>query len=170
MKWTAPAIFSDSGSTASSVFLPPDPFIKIEIPKELNLDLITDAILRDYNAAIATPRFGDAEQGSNNWVVDGSMTATGKPMLASDPHRPVTIPSLRKTWHLVAPGINVFGAGEPACPASRWDTTTGSRGASRSWASISRTSTSRRSIPRIRTSTCIAVNGAHGSRAAADSR
>jgi penicillin G amidase len=96
--------------------LPPDPFIKIEIPKELNLDLITDAILRDYNAAIAMPRFENAEQGSNNWVVDGSLTATGKPMLASDPHRPVAIPSLRKTWHLVAPGINVFGAGEPALP------------------------------------------------------
>lgn len=97
-------------------FLPPDPFIKIEIAKELNIDLITDAILRDYNAAVAMPRFGDAEQGSNNWVVDGSMTATGKPMLASDPHRPVTIPSLRKTWHLVAPGMNIFGAGEPALP------------------------------------------------------
>lgn len=100
--------------------LPPDPFIKIEIPKELDLSLITGAILRDYNAAIATPHLGPAEgpaeQGSNNWVVDGAMTATGKPILANDPHRPVILPSLRKTWHLVAPGINVIGAGEPALP------------------------------------------------------
>lgn len=98
-------------------FLPPDPFIKIEIPKGLDLSLITADILSEYNAAVAMPRFADrAEQGSNNWVVDGTMTATGKPMLANDPHRPVLIPSLRKTWHLVAPGINVFGAGEPALP------------------------------------------------------
>jgi penicillin amidase len=97
--------------------LPPDPFIKIEIPKGLDLDLITRDILRDYTAAIATPRFDDVnEQGSNNWVVDGTMTLTGKPMLANDPHRPVILPSLRKSWHLVAPGWNVFGAGEPALP------------------------------------------------------
>jgi len=97
--------------------LPPDPFIKIEIPKGLDLSLITRDILRDYTAAIATPRFDDVnEQGSNNWVVDGAMTVTGKPMLANDPHRPVIMPSLRKTWHLVAPGWNVYGAGEPALP------------------------------------------------------
>ena len=56
------------------------------------------------------------EQGSNNWVVDGSLTATGKPILANDPHRPVQIPSLRKTVHLVGPGWNAIGAGEPALP------------------------------------------------------
>lgn len=54
--------------------------------------------------------------GSNNWAVSGALTATGKPMLASDPHRPILIPSLRKTVHLVGPGWNVFGAGEPALP------------------------------------------------------
>ncbi len=101
--------------------LPPDPFIRIEIPKGLDLSLITESILADYKAAIAMPQFNipDAapgEQGSNNWVVDGSLTATGKPILANDPHRPVMLPSLRKTWHLVAPGIDVFGAGEPALP------------------------------------------------------
>ena len=36
--------------------------------------------------------------------------------MASDPHRPLLVPSLRKTVHLVAPGWNVFGAGEPALP------------------------------------------------------
>jgi penicillin amidase len=98
-------------------FLPPDPFIRIEVPKDLDLDLITADILKDYTAAIAPPRFDAvAEQGSNNWVVDGTMTATGMPMLANDPHRPVLLPSLRKTWHLVAPGIDVIGAGEPALP------------------------------------------------------
>lgn len=99
--------------------LPPEPFIAIEIPKGLDLSLITREILRDYNAAVTTPRFGAPalpDDGSNNWVLDGTMTATGKPLLANDPHRPVLLPSLRKTWHLVAPGLNAIGAGEPALP------------------------------------------------------
>ena len=97
--------------------MPPDPFITLSVPKGLDLALIGKEILADYRAAIATPRFDNInEVGSNNWVVDGTMTATGKPLLANDPHRPVMLPSLRKTWHLVAPGWNVYGAGEPALP------------------------------------------------------
>ncbi len=93
---------------------PPDPVIPITIPDGLDLAEITAGVLREYNEAIAGVRLDD--QGSNNWVVDGTMTVTGKPILANDPHRPVQIPSLRKTVHLVAPGWNVIGAGEPALP------------------------------------------------------
>ncbi|VFR28162.1 Penicillin acylase (Penicillin amidase) [plant metagenome] len=53
---------------------------------------------------------------SNNWVVSGGRTATGKPILAGDPHRAITMPSLRYMVHLNAPGWNVIGAGEPALP------------------------------------------------------
>ena len=44
------------------------------------------------------------------------MTATGRPILANDPHRPVQLPSLRKTVHLVGPGWDAIGSGEPALP------------------------------------------------------
>ena len=54
--------------------------------------------------------------GSNNWVVSPRLTATGRPILANDPHRGQSIPSLRYLAHLVAPGLNVIGAGEPALP------------------------------------------------------
>lgn len=101
------------GLAAVERMQPPDPAIKLEIPHGLNLDDIYTSILRVYNEVTAAPR---AEQGSNDWVVDGSMTVTGKPILANDPHRPVLIPSLRKTVHLVAPGWNAIGAGEPALP------------------------------------------------------
>ena len=94
--------------------LPPDPDIPIEIPHGLDLADITPDLLRAYDETIGP--FRSAEQGSNNWVVDGSMTVSGKPILANDPHRPVQIPSLRKTFHLVGPGWNAFGAGEPALP------------------------------------------------------
>ena len=83
--------------------------------KGLDLADITGDILRAYREATGAVRL-TTEQGSNNWVVDGTMTATGRPMLANDPHRPVQLPSLRKTVHLVGPGWNAIGAGEPALP------------------------------------------------------
>ena len=55
-------------------------------------------------------------EGSNNWIVAGSKTASGYPMLANDPHRKIALPSLRYMVHLVAPGWNVIGAGEPVIP------------------------------------------------------
>jgi penicillin amidase len=54
--------------------------------------------------------------GSNNWVIRGELSASGLPMLANDPHRGVTNPSLRYLAHLSAPGWEVIGSGEPALP------------------------------------------------------
>ena len=112
-------------------YMPPDPPVKIEVPRGLDLAGITNELLRDYNEAIGSIRFApagpielvaaqferpDNMQGSNNWVVSGGHSETGKPLLANDPHRPINLPSLRKTVHLVGPGWNVIGAGEPALP------------------------------------------------------
>jgi penicillin amidase len=57
-----------------------------------------------------------AAQGSNNWVIAASRTATGRPILASDPHRVLVAPSIRYIVHLDAPGFAVMGAGEPHLP------------------------------------------------------
>ena len=56
------------------------------------------------------------EVGSNNWVVSGKLTSSGFPMMMNDPHRVQGAPSLRYWVHLVAPGWNVIGGGEPALP------------------------------------------------------
>ena len=40
---------------------------------------------------------------SNNWVVDGTRTISGKPMLASDPHLPQSMPSIWYEAVLVTP-------------------------------------------------------------------
>jgi penicillin G amidase len=55
-------------------------------------------------------------QGSNNWAIAPSRTSTGRPILANDPHRGYEVPSLRYLVHVVAPGLNIIGAGEPALP------------------------------------------------------
>lgn len=71
-----------------------------------------EARAADLAAADSDP---DA-QGSNNWVIAGARTASGSPILANDPHRSLSLPSLRYWVHLSAPGWNVIGAGEPALP------------------------------------------------------
>ena len=55
--------------------------------------------------------------GSNNWVVDGRHTASGKPLLANDPHLGLNTPALWYFAHLSAPGLDVIGATLPGLPA-----------------------------------------------------
>lgn len=59
---------------------------------------------------------GAEMEGSNNWAIHGSRTESGRPILASDPHRAHAAPSLRYLVHLDCPGFNAIGAGEPAVP------------------------------------------------------
>jgi penicillin G amidase len=54
--------------------------------------------------------------GSNNWVVSGDHTATGKPMLANDTHLELSIPPIWYEVHLTAPGWNVKGFTLPGAP------------------------------------------------------
>lgn len=54
--------------------------------------------------------------GSNNWVVSGALMEDGNTYMANDPHRTIAVPSLRYMAHLVAPGWNVIGGGEPEIP------------------------------------------------------
>ena len=54
--------------------------------------------------------------GSNNWTISGNKTISGYPILANDPHRTIVAPSLRYITHLVAPGWDVIGGGEPEIP------------------------------------------------------
>lgn len=66
--------------------------------------------------AAAAPSAGGEEEGSNNWAIAPSRSATGRAILASDPHRAYATPSLRYIAHLDAPGLSVVGAGEPFAP------------------------------------------------------
>ena len=64
----------------------------------------------------ANPWLEQPDLGSNNWVIGGSKSVTGKPIIANDPHREVVNPALRHVVHLNAPGFNVIGATEPGLP------------------------------------------------------
>lgn len=53
---------------------------------------------------------------SNNWVVSGKRTVTGKPLLANDPHLRPSTPSIWHMLHLSAPGVRVAGVGTAGLP------------------------------------------------------
>jgi penicillin amidase len=55
--------------------------------------------------------------GSNNWVVSGTLTASGKPLLANDPHLGAQIPSLWYLAHMSAGDFDVTGGTLPGTPA-----------------------------------------------------
>ncbi len=114
-----------------------EPAHKLTVPKGLNPCDVPENVLDDYVRATEPVSFKPLEtktaqadpvrrlaevidersaEGSNNWVIAASRTATGRPILANDPHRPVGVPSLRYIAHLDAPGLNIIGAGEPALP------------------------------------------------------
>ncbi len=103
------------GTAAVEEVLATDPPRRLEVPEGLDLEGIGENLISGLAAAGSGVRF-ERRDGSNNWVVDGALSATGKPLLANDPHRAITIPSLRWMVHLVGPGWNVIGAGEPALP------------------------------------------------------
>jgi penicillin amidase len=62
------------------------------------------------------PDSSRADLGSNNWVVNGAHTQSGKPLLANDPHLGHGVPSVWYLIHLKAPGLNVSGASLPGLP------------------------------------------------------
>ena len=112
---------------------------KIVVPAGLNPCDVSGDVLKDYLLATKQVEFSalkgaaqsaqlsperelaaamdaQAGEGSNNWTIAPSHTATGRPILANDPHRQLGAPSLRYIVALSAPGLNLVGAGEPALP------------------------------------------------------
>src|SRR5260370_38399131 len=60
---------------------------------------------------------GAGEAGSNNWALAGSRTASGLPLLAGDPHRPLEGPNVYVHGHICCPPWDVLGLAFPGVPA-----------------------------------------------------
>ena len=56
------------------------------------------------------------DAGSNNWVLAGSRTASGKPLLAGDPHRALDTPNVYYQNHISCPDFDVIGLSFPGVP------------------------------------------------------
>ena len=95
-------------------FLPPypgDPVAEIPDLKELY------GRLEKQPTSVSFLENADTLPGSNSWVVSGARTASGKPLLANDPHLGLSAPPVWYLAHLHAPGIDAIGATLPGVPA-----------------------------------------------------
>ncbi|MYC68814.1 MAG: penicillin acylase family protein [Acidobacteriia bacterium] len=106
---------SQLGIDETQRWYPTDPARELRPDPDVDLAGIDDRVTSEYRRAVSIPVLHD-QDGSNNWVVSSELSASGAPLLASDPHRPVILPSLRYAIHLNGPGWNVIGSGEPALP------------------------------------------------------
>jgi penicillin amidase len=105
------------GAEKASELFEFDPAVKLDPAPGIDFSGLSPRLLEYLVGSDVPLHFPETPvQGSNNWTVSGSLTATGKPLLANDPHRVIAEPSLRYIVHLVAPGWNVIGAGEPGLP------------------------------------------------------
>ncbi|GEN98792.1 penicillin amidase [Novosphingobium sediminis] len=106
---------------------PLEPAHTVVIPKGLDPCSIPKDVLDEYNlgtgdvrfdgkALAAVPRDPEVQEGSNNWVIAPSRSATGRPIMANDPHRTHSVPNLRYLSHIDTPELKIAGAGEPALP------------------------------------------------------
>lgn len=104
-----------------------EPPHSVTIPAGLDPCVIPANVLEDYERGTRAVRFSSdrvtadltalrTQEGSNNWAIGPSHSSTGRAVLANDPHRALTAPSLRYLVHLEAPGLSLIGAGEPALP------------------------------------------------------
>ncbi|SFU47222.1 penicillin amidase [Polaromonas sp. YR568] len=85
---------------------------RIHIPEASSAETPLVAGVNDWAATL-----GQADgKGSNNWVVAGSHSRTGKPLLANDPHLGLSAPAIWYFARLQAEGLDVVGATLPGLP------------------------------------------------------
>lgn len=115
----------DFGVDVEKLRRPIEPDTDVVVPVGLDLTVVDPSILDVYRLAHApfaipgtSAHVGGAPagDGSNNWALAGARTRSGRPLLATDPHRLLSAPSLRNIVHLRCPDFDVIGMNEPYMP------------------------------------------------------
>lgn len=93
------------------------PAYQTVFPHTTSSDILSRDLLAAFDHAAANlPLRSGAGLGSNNWVVNGRWTHTGRPMLANDPHLPPVFPTFWYENHLIGGRYNVSGFTSPGVP------------------------------------------------------
>jgi penicillin G amidase len=72
--------------------------------------------IRALRATLGLPTCDDCAAGSNNWVISGAHTASGKPLLSNDMHLGLNVPNIWYMADLEAPGYHAAGVTLPGVP------------------------------------------------------
>lgn len=111
-----------------AIIAPLRPSWTMKVPDGLDVAAVSEADLGmlqlgglpfSAETPVADPAAGPearANAGSNAWTVAPSRTATGRPILANDPHLGIGGFGPRHVAHLSAPGLDVIGGGSPGLP------------------------------------------------------
>ncbi len=84
--------------------------------KPIALESIPAAAPKELIAIYEKLPPSDPTTGSNNWAVGGTKTASGSPILCSDPHLGLSLPSIWYAIQLKTPSMNVMGVSIPGAP------------------------------------------------------
>ncbi|MBS1101626.1 penicillin acylase family protein [Gluconobacter sp. Dm-62] len=106
---------------------PLEPVHELRTPEGLDTAAISEADLGLFGVlqsplplhglhAAADDEIRRRNEGSNSWVIAPARTATGRPILANDPHLSFGVPGPRHVIHLTAPGLDVIGGGGAGMP------------------------------------------------------
>ena len=93
---------------AGTIFAPPS--VALKIPATADSLYFKNAVTAEESSK------PDRDNGSNNWAVSGSKTASGAPILCNDPHLGLNLPSLWFEMQLSTPTFNAYGASFPGAP------------------------------------------------------
>ncbi len=85
--------------------------LKERLTAPLPFNLAEGALSTIPDTSFAAPADIDSAEGSNAWVIAPGHSATGRAILANDPHLPFSVPSPRMITHITAPGLDAIGSG-----------------------------------------------------------
>ena len=115
--WRARLVNALGAERAARLFPGYQPGQLVIVPPGATYDgPVADALEELRQGAEAVNWLRETDAGSNNWVLAGSRTASGKPLLAGDPHRALDTPNVYYQNHLRCPEFDVVGLSFPGCP------------------------------------------------------
>ena len=115
--WRARLINALGPENAAAIIPGYQPGQLLVVPQGATYDGGETGALANLSAGAEDVRWlADADAGSNNWAVSGSRTASGKPLLAGDSHRPLDTPNVYYQAHIACPEFDAIGLSFPGCP------------------------------------------------------
>lgn len=104
-------------STLAALYPPAPEEERLILPTGRASALAPAAPLAALGAALSAAAWlPDEAGGSNSWVLAGQRTASGKPLLAGDPHRPIEVPNVYYQNHLACDEFDAIGLSFPGVP------------------------------------------------------
>jgi penicillin amidase len=109
-------LFPDVPDSLSPIIPPGTVFTRNDAPDAMPVSADSVYLHRQDSAWFEQPYKPDPANGSNNWVLSGTRTQSGKPILCNDPHLRLSLPAIWFEMQLHTPAFNAYGVSFPGIP------------------------------------------------------